>query len=576
TRPNPTPATAGLDRKYIALEGTLLFTSIWGQNTAEGFVLVFIAVINFWCGRDFLIAFLRLDFQDPFLRLTISAEQREKPVTTSSTQLPFIRFLKSFHGVIIPDSPATADKTQARGNDNLDGFEEVDPLEGLLAGPTFSGMLPTPTTPSPKTLNTMLNDPQRAVSINIHEKPYVKSSDSSAIIYPTRTFSSKWNCVLDLSSPQSRTNRHPLDPSDPSTTRPSVLPEPPSPFPVFGLQTSKLIPGATLFSPTTATLTSDPTEGRPMAGRVIKSSTPRLSAVPMSANPSRMLLPAQGQFSRSPKIYSAPPPPHHPQLPLELHHQHERAHSGSGLPPSSTHTPPISDSPQTPAYPASPPPSNRSSGMNVGVVGKSLEARRNRGSGVGPGVEPPTPIPSAYPLQHEQQESGVFGNEQQRILGRAALEGGLDNGGDTVIVSVGLLNVVKSDEEKGDSLEKGYDGPELGPGKLYLLDAFTLDIFVFNKSERTWGFEISCFERRRRRRGLSGTDAVASEAHGGAAKKMEHLGIIPMEGRVRIGPLLPSACQSMRMEFLAVSPGVHSVEALALTDIESGFSVKPR
>ncbi|KXN80707.1 hypothetical protein AN958_08257 [Leucoagaricus sp. SymC.cos] len=124
--------------------------------------------------------------------------------------------------------------------------------------------------------------------------------------------------------------------------------------------------------------------------------------------------------------------------------------------------------------------------------------------------------------------------------------------------------------------EKGYDGPELGPGKIYPLDAFTLDIFVFNKSERTRRFEISYFERRRRRRGPGGANAVASEAHGGAAEKMGYPGIIPMEGRVRIGPLLPSACQSMRMEFLAASPGVHSIEALTLTDIESGLSVSLR
>ncbi|KXN83512.1 hypothetical protein AN958_01370 [Leucoagaricus sp. SymC.cos] len=248
------------------------------------------------------------------------------------------------------------------------------------------------------------SDFQRVVSINIHEIPYMKPSDSSTIIYPTRTFSSKWSCVLDQSSPQSQTNRHPLDSSDPSTARLSVLPEPPSPFPVFGLQTPKLSPGATLFSSTTATLTSDSTKGQLVAGRVVKSSTPCLSAVPMGANPPRMSLPAQSQIFRSPTTYSAPPPPHYPQLPPDPHHPHERPHSGLGLPSSRTHTPPVFDSPQTPAYPAFPPPSNRSSGvsmipptpmshtpivssqMNVGVVGPSLEARRNRGSGVGPGL----------------------------------------------------------------------------------------------------------------------------------------------------------------------------------------------
>lgn len=41
-------------------------------------------------------------------------------------------------------------------------------------------------------------------------------------------------------------------------------------------------------------------------------------------------------------------------------------------------------------------------------------------------------------------------------------------------------------------------------------------------------------------------------------------------------PLLPLACQSVRMKFLAVSPGVHTIAALTLTDIESGYSINLR
>lgn len=41
-------------------------------------------------------------------------------------------------------------------------------------------------------------------------------------------------------------------------------------------------------------------------------------------------------------------------------------------------------------------------------------------------------------------------------------------------------------------------------------------------------------------------------------------------------PLRPSACQSVRMEFLAVTPGVHPIDALTLTDVESGFSMNLR
>ncbi|KAF5350613.1 hypothetical protein D9756_008630 [Leucocoprinus leucothites] len=806
--PNPTPATADHDRKYVASQGTLLFTNIWGQSTAddsqEAFTLVWSERENVWVAVYRLaltVSFLRLTFADPLLCLTISATLREKPVTMSSTNHPFIRFMKAFDGVVIPESPTITDKVPTQDeSDNLDGFEEVNLLEGLLAGPTFSKMapeinlpstrlgtasrqklfslppvsLPSPGAPSPspvsaalgraqstlrksfrktletvsgfrvrmrtvfvpsvvldasqeehdkmasgneertvvlcveiensgesgngigfevekvdvvisgdeakatlitwgrlsftaqddvfplriaqsaqynllyavtflrspeeldafsfarKTVNTTHTDLQRAVSINIHGKPYVKAPNSATVIYPTRTFSSKWNCVLDLASHQPQNLRN-LDPSDPSTAYPSVLPEPPSPFPVFGLQTSKPSPTtANLFSSTTPTATvSDAAKGgQLMAGRILKSSTPRMSAVPMSAQPSRMSLPAQvapnTTYAHSPTTYSAPP--HRLQLDqLQQHHPHERPYSYTGLPPSRTHTPPVLDTPTpvTPAYPAFPPRSSNVpptpmshapvvSQMSGGVVGPSLEARRGRGVGVG---EPPnTPVPHPHTQLQQQQFQygaghGPAGNERGMVVENM-------DGGDAVVVSVGLLNVIKSggvgrhkkpfaavDDDEDDKQEEETDSasassssppaseadetsdqgstgpkPELGVGKIYPLDLFTLDIFVFNKSERTRRFEISYVERRRRRKGGAG---VADESGGvdgsaGTARKMGYPGIMPMEGRVRIGPLLPSACQSVRMEFLAVSPGVHSIEALTLTDIESGHSINLR
>ena len=43
-----------------------------------------------------------------------------------------------------------------------------------------------------------------------------------------------------------------------------------------------------------------------------------------------------------------------------------------------------------------------------------------------------------------------------------------------------------------------------------------------------------------------------------------------------LSPLRPTACQSVRMDFLAVLPGVHSIDTLTLTDTESGFSMNLR
>jgi hypothetical protein len=41
-------------------------------------------------------------------------------------------------------------------------------------------------------------------------------------------------------------------------------------------------------------------------------------------------------------------------------------------------------------------------------------------------------------------------------------------------------------------------------------------------------------------------------------------------------PLRPSTSQSLRMEFLALSPGVHTIEMLTLTDVETGHSITLR
>jgi len=382
-------------------------------------------------------------------------------------------------------------------------------------------------------------DLQRAVSIIIHGRPYVKSP---TVTYPTRAFSSKWNCVLDLNPNQPQN----LDPTD----YPSVLPEPPSPFPVFGLQGSKRSPGLNV--PFSTRTNSEATKGgQLMAGGMIRASAPRVS---MGANSQKMGLPAlviPGLNARSPTTYSAPPPP---PPPPDTH-----KHYSQSLPSTRTHTPIFENPPVTPAYPAYPSsklavPSTPISHAPVvsqaigGVVGPALEARRGRESGE---------VPAAAP-----RLEGQILNEQKMIE-----EG---DGRDTVVVSVGLLNVSRNGgadmggKRKGWSSEdiqvlkdggdeeaevdgrsnQGYHHHhrrrEVGPvGKIYPLDSFTLDIFVFNKSDRTRRFEISYFEWRRKRKGGGGpgVDQEQEQDRGGVGtvNKMGYPGIVPLEGQVRIG-----------------------------------------
>ncbi|KAF8152924.1 TRAPP trafficking subunit Trs65-domain-containing protein [Crassisporium funariophilum] len=451
--------------------------------------------------------------------------------------------------------------------------------------------------------NVVSQDLQRAVTINVFGKPYFPAlgsslsktlmADPATLSYPTRTFSSRWNCVLDLAAQQG----HPtdlLDPNDPSGGYPSIMPEPASPFPVFSIYSGNtgtpgqysagstpqysatagskrftLLPGANFAGRTLKNLTPNRSYLKPGDGR--RDSTPmssaRLSSQFVASAPS-----SAAQYLRSPTTYSAPPPPPmgmvtQPPAPLALESDDGYATS------SGTQT--GMDVPPTPAYPAFPPksalpPTPMSQGpiasSGQGNVGLSVEIRRERGQGVdsGIGALPQTPLPYV---------SGAFG--EQRMLSRLQ---DAATSGESIVVSVGLLPLPDHDVDVGLDEEGGRGTRRkevaLGPGKIYPLSVFTLDIFVLNQSLWPRRFEVTCPERRRRRRGVAETGVY--DGGGETSKKMGYPGVLPMDSRVRIGPLRPSACQSVRMNFLAVSPGVHSIDTLTLTDIESGFSMNLR
>ncbi|KDR76963.1 hypothetical protein GALMADRAFT_225118 [Galerina marginata CBS 339.88] len=435
---------------------------------------------------------------------------------------------------------------------------------------------------------------QRAVTINIFGKPYFPSSsfsralipDEESLSFPTRTFSSRWNCVLDLTAQQGPVSEI-MDPNDPSAGYPSILPEPASPFPVYAMYSGNTgTPGAYMsgsatpqYSATAGSRRFTLVPGANFAGRTVKNITPTKSflkpdigrdqsplntgrgsssLVPMS-NPG-----SAAQYFRSPTTYSAPPPPPMPMPsqippPLRITPEFEEEYGGMlGIPRGM-------DTPITPAYPAFPsksalPPTPTSQGpvasSTHGNVGLSVEIRRERGVGAdyGPGALPQTPLPFV---------SGAFG--EQKMLAKLQ---GASASGESIVVSVGLMPV-PYEKEKKNRAEVG-----LGPGKIYPLDIFTLDIFVFNQSVWPRRFEVTCPERRRRRRG--GAELGVYDGGSDAVRKMGYPGVLPLDSRIRIGPLRPSACQSVRMDFLAVSPGVHSIDTLTLTDVESGFSTNLR
>lgn len=88
---------------------------------------------------------------------------------------------------------------------------------------------------------------------------------------------------------------------------------------------------------------------------------------------------------------------------------------------------------------------------------------------------------------------------------------------------------------------------------MYPFDVFT-DIFVCKESgwPRTG--------ERRRGKGMK-------EEGGGLPRKLGYLGVLAIDSRVRIG---------LRIDFLAASPGVPSIDTLTLTDVETGFAMNLR
>lgn len=417
---------------------------------------------------------------------------------------------------------------------------------------------------------------QRAVAITIHGRPFHSPTSLSSqehLMYPTRSFASRWNCIVDL-SPERTAHADMV-----AVNQDDALPAPASPFPQvstprtatpFTAQekpapVSQQVAGSkrhtlAALAPTTPKSSSrlNPTNYRSSTSLLNPSHTrDSLSPAPrtaVSTAPRSSFLPPslvlQQSAPRTPTTFSpripSPPLPRPPSTPTTPEGQYAR-----------TQVPPT---PAYPAYPNSPvPPTPYSQGPmgGAGSVAPSVEIRRERGlaaGGGGQGQVPPTPAPwvtaggaggGMAPLQSIQTQADKSVREP-------------------IVVSIGLLH----DEED--------EGRE---GRIYPLDRFTLDIFVFNQSSWIRRFEVSYPPRARRRLRESVRESGGYFPSVTAPVEKERdtgPGIMPLENRVRVGPLRPETCQSVRMEFLALAPGVHTIDTLVLTDIESGKSMNLR
>ncbi|CED82930.1 TRAPP II complex, Trs65 [Phaffia rhodozyma] len=219
-----------------------------------------------------------------------------------------------------------------------------------------------------------------------------------------------------------------------------------------------------------------------------------------------------------------------------------------------------------------------------------------------------TPAFPSYPAHDRQQRqpSGIlppsqlaFVNSRTSAPAVSTAEGGGRGGHGTQYEEEGLLVSVNvhtpygasSDRNHGENGEEARDEERRDRRTVRPLEPFTLEVFVFNKSDRIRRFVVGVPEKRRGRlagpaevqghSGETGGDGDVEDGRMGISqlrsRLAEHLSsttpLIPLENNIRVGPLLPRSSQSVRMKFLALTEGVHSVDTLAIIGIGDSFAV---
>ncbi|KAI9457523.1 TRAPP trafficking subunit Trs65-domain-containing protein [Russula earlei] len=390
-------------------------------------------------------------------------------------------------------------------------------------------------------------DLQRQVTITVRGQPVSarlwngdqNGAKTDVLPFLTRPFPSRWNCVLGLA---------PQQPSFAGEGGSEVLPEPPTPFP------TTTPPLSTPAGDKHGSLSAVAGQKRfaPPSSHVLRS--PR-SFPPFRTPPSgtsRGIIPSSGILS---KLAYTPPS--------------VSATAISGLP-RTTYAPPSS--------PGIPPPAPLGKMLPMGETDEAF-------MGGSEGTTPPPATPaypayakgSTFPMTPRAQaplaisgavrfpsaavelpRSGAFSRPSPVPSPLALVPfSSITPQRERIIVSVGLQDDV------------GTRTRVVVP-----YNEFVLDIFVFNQSSWTRRFETTFLERRRRRHGQSEDQGQWYKAtiRGGASGSA----IVPLESRVRVGPLRPATCQSVRMSFLALVPGVHIIEHITLTDIETQHTLTLR
>ncbi|KAF8585586.1 hypothetical protein K439DRAFT_1660229 [Ramaria rubella] len=385
---------------------------------------------------------------------------------------------------------------------------------------------------------------QRPVAIVIQGRPFdigsskhKTLSDTKGLTYPTQTFHSRWNCVLDLSSAG---HSETFDVSSNPPSAEDTLPAPVTPFPATPKTARHPLDQLSSTTPSTQAFVAG-SKRHTFGGlsdhgqRLIPETRYRNSTPILNANMSESPI---SSMPNSPSVgggrFTATPPPG--GIPGNIRF-------GSSTPTANISSPRLAP-PPTPAYPAYPAeampqtpaaqsPLNSSRANQA--VPQLIEPLREHMKSAGAPQTPDRRTPGAFfaekpPTQKEQKTGDL-------------------------VVSVGLIPAASTSPDQD---------------MIHVLDTFAIEIFAFNHGERTRRFEVSYPERRRRHQQVA--VAMKSEGTPQFLERKQVPGILPLENRIRVGPLRPHTCQSVRMQFLALCAGVHSISSLILTDVETGES----
>ncbi|KAF8523143.1 hypothetical protein BU17DRAFT_86296 [Hysterangium stoloniferum] len=414
-------------------------------------------------------------------------------------------------------------------------------------------------------------DLQRPVAIIVHGKPFDFWSvrhklldNPEGLIYPTQTFQSRWNCVLDLSTAGQSDN---FEISSEPLTSQDALPAPATPFPAKTPTTAKY-PAASSQGPTMSSTKRHTVGGTADHLERLVTTNQHRNSTSVLNSPRNVESPTSIMGFKSPTGGNGRPAPKLPSF--------VKGHARFGSTTAITNIPSAQPSPRTPDFDAFPPQTPAYPAYPTDAVPQTpasqgpLSSFRNTGSG--------------YMIEPRRERAANAGAPQTpgpRMVGASFADefpyhDEDDPTDQPVVVSVGLMPPEK---------------PTISD-LIFAFDTFAIEIFVFNRSERTRRFEVSYPDKKRRRQQDRSSIRYSGSDTGGDIEWRQAPGIVPLENRVRVGqvlnpifdvifliemtivlrPLRPHTCQSVRMQFLALRPGIHPIASLTLTDVESGFS----